>query len=209
MSDEDPNAAMMSMCKKFADDPAATPGEKMMASAFSAFAKKMSDDVTENKKRIGAFEASAEATAKKSDETQMSAFSAQVEEDVNGKWDGTKCITPGLAAKVGLTAVVRAGIKKALESTFAPNLKAFSSGEDRIRQYRDALAVYTRLPDDPQLLKNSIAQGQATSVKGADGKPVITPASPMYERLTRPGGVLDGFNTKATREARQRAGIVG
>ena len=123
----------MSMCKKYADDPAATPEQKMMSAAFS----KMFADNEENKKRIGELQASAEATQKKDADAQMAAFSAYYEPKLLA-----------LARKVE-PVLIEKSIRPALADIAAA--KTFASASDRFAAVDALLGRYLMQPDDPRL----------------------------------------------------------
>lgn len=165
-------------CMKYADDPAATPEQKLMA----AMAKKFSDENADLKKRVGAFEASAEAAQKKDEEAKMAAFSAQVE---------TAC--KRFAAKVE-PAVVAAVHKPTLLGILTA--KTFSSEADRLKTFSDYADRLAALPDDPRLLesgKSAVAAGRGRQL------------TPLAARIVRPDGVVAREMPGAAKAIRESA----
>jgi hypothetical protein len=194
-------------CKKMSEDASRPEGERKMYAAFAAYAEgqdkevgELKKEMSEHKKRMSESAAAIEETQKKDGEAKMAAFSAQVELDVNGKWDGTRCVEPGLARKH--TAVVRDGIKRALLATFAPAAKTFATETDRLKAYRDELAVYARKPDDLTLAQAPAAV--ANPPAAAAGKPTVTPATPLLSQMVAPGGFLDRQVPGTARDIRSR-----
>lgn len=173
----DTDGDMMSMCKKFAEDPAATPEQKMMAAVYA--------DNAEMKKRIGAFEASAEANAKKDEEAKMAAFSAQVE---------TECSK--IVKKVA-PHIVQTVIKP--QAIAILTAKHFAAETDRVKAFSDFFAGFAMLPDNPQLAKNLIADAKGT------GKNAAPNSSETLTALIGPGSLLD--RQFGTADMRQRLNV--
>ena len=158
---------MAATCKKFAEDPAATPEQKMMAAIFA--------DNAELKKRVGAFEASAEAMQKKDEEAKMAAFSAQVE---------TECAK--IAKKVE-PVVLRNVVKPTALNILTA--KTFSSESDRVKAFSDYFAGFAALPDDPRLK----LAGKDPKLAGKGRQ-----LTPLQQHMTRKGGLLDRESPRAT-----------
>lgn len=178
------------MCKKYADDPAATADQKMMAAMYSAMSKKFGDETGELKKRIGAFEASAEAAAKKDEEAKMAAFSA----DVDARCD--RLVRDGKVSPAEVASVVK---PSALNIGRA---KTFSSEADRVKVLGELFATYEGRAVNPAFAR---AAGIATAKDAATGKRVITPSQ---AQMIRPDGPLDRAAPTATRALRE-ATVVG
>lgn len=177
------HSEMMSACKAFAADPAATPKDKAFASAFAAvFA-----ELEETKKQTGALQASAEADQKKTEGAAMAAFSAHFE--------------PKLAALVRKVPPVE------LEKVVRPMLanigaaKTFASATDRYTAADAMLAPYLARPDDAKLASTVPTAPPATA---PDGRPFIVPATPVLNRLVREGGAIDRADPALAKSIRDR-----
>lgn len=162
-----PGVSMADMCKKYADDPAATPEQKMMAAMYSDFSKKFADmesKSAEDKKRIGELQASAEAQQKATADAQMAAFSAEVDRVIEGEYTPAGvCVRPGLSRKV--PPVARPALKKLLVDLYGPGVKAFSSEADRVKAFSDHVASLASTPDNP-----SLATGPGKAVVGTPSR---------------------------------------
>lgn len=80
--DNDYSAAFAATCKKYADDPAATPDQKMMAAMFSEMGS-MKKKFAETTSRLGSMEAAKEEDQKKTEVAKMSAFSDRFDQVYN------------------------------------------------------------------------------------------------------------------------------
>lgn len=139
----------MSAMKKFADDPAASPEMKQMASMFASFAA----DCT---KRMGAMEAEKEAEKTKANETQMAQMSAMIDKaakEVSGR------ITP-----YELDEFIKPQWLNIL------TVKKFSNESDRMKEFADSVDFYKRKPLDRTLLA---APTPGLPVDPATGKPPV------------------------------------
>lgn len=168
-------AAFAEQCKKYADDPAATPEQKM----FAAFAKKFSDV----EKRVGAAEAYASEVAKKDEAAQMAAFSAQVDE----------------ACKSIARKVEPAIVQKVVKPTALGILtsKSFSAESERVKAFSDYFAGFASLPDNPAFAR------VATSKE--PGKAGVRALTPLQQRMARKGGLLDRESPRASAALRAAA----
>lgn len=170
------SAAFAEQCKKFADDPAATPEQKMMAAMYA--------EMADMKKRFGAVEAKAEEVQKKDEAAKMAAFSAQVDAECAKL---VKKVEPKV-----LNNVVRPTALNILTA------KSFSSEGDRVKAFGDYFAGFAALPDSPLL-----AQQIATSKPA--GKPGARVLTPLQQQMTRKGGLLDRENPRASAALRAAA----
>lgn len=187
---DDPMAQMSAFaetCKKYADDPAATPEQKMMSAMFSSMTQ-MGKKFSEEQKRTKEMAAAVEETQKKDEAAKMSAFSAEVDTLLGGEWDGQRLVNPHLATKIQPAA--RPAVKAALMAQFSPAVKVFASDTDRTKAFRDTIASYAKLPDQPGLAAVVVA---AKPKGGANDKPTYTPAagSGFLAKLVGPGSVLE------------------
>lgn len=163
-AEPDGDEAMMSACKKFAEDPNATPGEKMMAQMYSAMSKKFSDMT----KRFGAVEAVTSEKAKKDEADKMAAFSAGIAERCE------RLINAGKMSPFEADSVVKPRAKIIGES------KTFSSESDRTKVLSDLFRPYEDGKVDPAFVPKVI------DVK------TRPEASETLKSLLAPGSFLDG-----------------
>lgn len=128
-----PNPGMMSSfadtCKKYADDPAATPEQKAMAAMFS--------EMEDMKKQFADVQAAQTEAKKKDEAAQMAAFSAEVDAECKKIADRV--------APVIVDSVIKPTALGLLTA------KTFSSETDRRKAFSDYFAGFTALPVDPKL----------------------------------------------------------
>lgn len=177
MSDDD--AAMMS-AMKFADDPAATPEQKMMGAMCKKMSA-MSAKFAEDTKRTGAMEAKMAADAAKGEEAKMAAFS----DSFNKRLE--KVLLEGRVTKIDADTIIRPKAKD-IQTT-----KTFAAESDRFAALDRLMAPYEASPISKQLVEanRSIANGNATTPKDAKGNAKYVPATSVLGKMIREGGPLD------------------
>lgn len=155
--------AFAAACKKYADDPDATPEQKMMARMYA--------DMQELRKRTGELQAAADAAQKKDAEAQMAAFSDQVAKE---------CLK--IARKVE-PKVVEGVIKPTALGILTS--KSFSAEADRVKAFSDYFAGFAALPDDPRLSRPVGTAGGASEVAplSASGRKVLDALKDVSPRV--------------------------
>ena len=172
--------AMMAACKKFAEDPAATPEQKMMAAMYS--------DMT---KRMGAMEAEKEAEKKQTGEVQMAQFSAMVEERIKKIARKVPPVTINSLIRPTALAI---GQKK-----------TFAAGSSMTVELNDLFKPFESMKEDDRL-----ATTEAKPVTGTDGKPVpineapVNDPSGLLTRWASRDGILDRENSTGAKHLRRR-----
>jgi len=165
----DDEAQMAAMCKKYADDPAATPEQKMFARMYADM-QGMRKEFAEDKKRLGELQAAADAAQKQTAEAQMAAFSADLDARVKA-----------LARKVPPVALE--ALKRQWAALYAPTAKAFSTEADRLRAFSDEVAGYAARPDDPRLAPAPGAATETPSRLSAAGLKVLGAVKDVNPRV--------------------------
>lgn len=170
----------MQACAKYADDPNATPEQKMMGAMAKKFAD-MGKELEETKKNYAALSRFAEEAQKKDEEMKMAAFSAQVESECAKI---ARKVPPAAMPVVKQTAM---GILTA---------KHFAAESDRIKAFSELFAGYHRLPDNPALAPQ---MAQPTDPKALAANPSVAVAA-------RVGGTLDMLAPAVAKKLREQAG---
>lgn len=176
----DGDEAMMSACKKFAEDPNATPGEKMMAQMYSAMSKKFSDMT----KRFGAVEAVTAEKAKKDEADKMAAFSADISERCNKLILAGK-VSPDEAEKVIKPAALNIGAAK-----------TFASETDRLNMVRDLFTPYESRAVNPAFV------AKVSDLKHSNGKRELTK---LQQDMVRKDSLLSRERPELARKLRELA----
>lgn len=141
-----PTEDMAAACRRYAEDPAATPEQKMMAAMFA--------EMGELKKRYSEVAAAQEETQKKDDAAKMAAFSDRVEQALKPVY---RKVAPVVVEKVH---------KPTLMGVLTN--KTFADEAERVRTFNDYVAALHALPDDPRLSQS--AAGAETNAR-----PGLTP----------------------------------
>lgn len=179
-AEPDGDEAMMSACKKFAEDPNATPGEKMMAQMYSAMSKKFSDMT----KRFGAVEAVTAEKAKKDEADKMAAFSAGIAERCE------RLINAGKMSPFEADSVVKPRAKIIGES------KTFSSESDRTKVLSDLFRPYEDGKVDPAFV------AKVSDLKHSNGKRELTK---LQQDMVRKDSLLSRERPELARKLRELA----
>lgn len=161
---------MMAACMKYADDPKATPEQKM----FAAMAKKFAD-VDELKKRFGAVEAKTEEAQKKDEAAKMAAFSAQVESALD-------------AHKIRLRYEpkhVEASIKP--EAMRLLTTATFADEADRVKTFSDYFAGLALKPEDARLASVATLKPNAGPARPSEALNALIGPGSLIEKQFGPG----------------------